>query len=384
MTILLFVSCDDFCALQSISVCAIPAVFFSAPVIRQSYAEMLSLKRINNIPRFANRSTRFLSNMLLDFDDDLDRWPRSKSNTFVNVCPQGCMMVIERLGKLHSIQGGGWFIALPGIDKIRFVIDMREKALSISPQSAITKDNVHIHVSGNLYCQFVDAEKAAYGSKNPLYAVKQHAQSSMRAAMGEMELDEILHARAKLNSFIRESVQESAQSWGLEIKRYEITEVSPDRFITEAMDKQAAAERDRRKKVLDAEGNKKSQELESEGMKIRMKNESEGMLIKITNEAEAQKIRTLLEAEGEAAAILATAHAHAEALKTVAEALKSQNAADAAQLAIAREYISMYGRIGATSNTMIFSDRPGDIKSLFAQAASIIQAIPNNSSKDAN
>lgn len=147
------------------------------------------------------------------------------------------------LGKLHLIQEGGWFIAIPLVDQIRFVIDMREKALSIAPQSAITKDNVHIHVSGNLYCQFVDAERAAYGSKNPLYAVKQHAQSSMRAAIGELELDEILHARAKLNAFIRESVQESAQAWGLDIKRYEITEVSPDKFITEAMDKQAAAER---------------------------------------------------------------------------------------------------------------------------------------------
>jgi regulator of protease activity HflC (stomatin/prohibitin superfamily) len=90
---------------------------------------------------------------------------------------------------------------------------MREKSLNITPQSAITKDNVHVHVSGNLYCQFVDAEKAAYGSKNPLYAVKQHAQSAMRAAIGELELDEILHAGAKLNSIIRVAVQESAQAY---------------------------------------------------------------------------------------------------------------------------------------------------------------------------
>ncbi len=87
----------------------------------------------------------------------------------------------------------------------------------------------------------------------------------MRAAIGELELDQILHARATLNSMIRKSVDEAAQNWGLEIKRYEITEVSPDKFITEAMDKQAAAERERRKKVLEAEGDKRSAELESEG-----------------------------------------------------------------------------------------------------------------------
>jgi regulator of protease activity HflC (stomatin/prohibitin superfamily) len=232
---------------------------------------------------------------LIDFDDDLDNWPRTKQNTVLNVCPQGSKMVIERLGKLHDIKDGGWFVAIPFVDEIRFVVDMREKALNISPQSAITKDNVHVHVSGNLYCQFVDAEKAAYGSKNPIYAVKQHAQSSMRAAIGELELDEILHARARLNEIIKSTVQESAQAWGLDIKRYEITTVSPDKFITEAMDKQAAAERNRRKKVLDAEGDKSAAALESEGVKIRMKNESEGMLIKMTNEAEAMKVQMIVE-----------------------------------------------------------------------------------------
>lgn len=256
---------------------------FAAPAVRSVTKSPFGVQGVRNF------------SALLDFDDDLDTWPRRKVNTFLNVCPQGQKMVVERLGKLHKIEEGGWFIAIPGIDDIRFVVDMREKALSISPQSAITKDNVHVHVSGNLYCQFIDAEKAAYGSKNPIYSIKQHAQSSMRAAIGELELDDILHARAHLNSIIRKTVQESAAAWGLEIKRYEITEVSPDKFITEAMDKQAAAERDRRKKVLDAEGNKRSIELQSEGLRIQMKNESEGMLIKVRNEAEARKLQLVLE-----------------------------------------------------------------------------------------
>lgn len=249
----------------------------------------------NNKNIMSPRSLYFSSSTLVDFDDEFESWPRNKQNTILNVCPQGSKMVVERLGKLHDIKEGGWFISIPFVDDIRFVVDMREKALNISPQSAITKDNVHVHVSGNLYCQFVDAEKAAYGSKNPIYAVKQHAQSSMRAAIGELELDEILHARAKLNDMIKITVQDSALAWGLEIKRYEITTVTPDKFITEAMDKQAAAERHRRKKVLDAEGDKRAAELESEGIKIRMKNESEGTLIKMTNEAEAKKIKLMLE-----------------------------------------------------------------------------------------
>jgi SPFH domain / Band 7 family len=74
-------------------------------------------------------------------------------------------------------------------------------------------------VSGNLYVQFTDAEKAAYGSTNPLYSVRQFAQSSMRSAIGELELDEILHARAKLNKMIGVHVQEAAMAWGLSVKR---------------------------------------------------------------------------------------------------------------------------------------------------------------------
>jgi regulator of protease activity HflC (stomatin/prohibitin superfamily) len=133
--------------------------------------------------------------------------------------------------------------------------------------------------------------------------------------------------------------------------------------------------------VLEAEGDKRSAELESEGIKIRLKNESEGTLIKVTNEAEAKKRQLILECEGEAAAIKLRAQAQAEAIRTIAESLASKEAVDAAQLGVAREYISMYGEIGQRSNTMIFSDKPADINALMAQAASVIKAssVPTDS-----
>ena len=314
-----------------------------------------------------NRSLLSSYSSLLDIDDDLDTWPRSQTNTILNVCPQGEQMVIERLGKLHDIKEGGFFIAVPLLDNIRFVVDMREKALAIVPQAAITKDNVHVKVSGNLYCKFIDSEKAAYGSKNPIYAVKQHAMASMRAAIGEMELDEILHARAKLNKIIRETVQGAAEAWGLEIKRYEITEIVPDRFIMEAMDKQAAAERDRRKKVLEAEGDKKSAQLESEGQKIR-----------VLNEAAANKEKILMEAEAEAVATEMKAEAHAKAINIISGKLNSSTSIDAAKLLISQQLIDMYGDIGQKSNTMIFSQEPADARALFAQASAILKGSSDN------
>jgi hypothetical protein len=115
--------------------------------------------------------SNLIHNNIIPVDDDYEIWPRTVPNTIVNICPKGEFMVVERLGVMQPIVTGGWFIAVPFIDNIRYCVDMRERAISIRPQSAITKDNVHVQVSGNLYCQFIDAEKAAYGSKNPIYAV---------------------------------------------------------------------------------------------------------------------------------------------------------------------------------------------------------------------
>ena len=307
-------------------------------------------------------------------DDDMEAWPRGKPNTVLNVCSEGQRMVVERFGKLNSIERSGFFFALPAVDNIRFVVDMREKSLVIQPQACITKDNVAVQVSGNLYCQFIDPEKAAYGSKNPIYAVRQHAQSSMRAAIGEMELDQILRARSELNDIIRTSVQEAASAWGLQIKRYEITEVQPDKSTLDAMGRQAAAERERRSKVLEAEGLKRAAELESEGDKIRLINQSEGMRIQVQNAADATQYRIQAEAIGDASAIEARANAHAAAIKTVAASLGDHGAADAARLQMADRYIAMYSDIGQKSNTMIFNDRPADVNALLAQAGAVLQA----------
>jgi regulator of protease activity HflC (stomatin/prohibitin superfamily) len=112
-------------------------------------------------------------------------------NTILNIVPQGELHVIERLGKMHAVEQSGWFIAIPFIDQIAYVIDMRERSIEIPAQSAITRDNVSVDVSGVVYVQFKDPERACYGARAPLYAVRMHAQSAMRAAIGEMELDEV-------------------------------------------------------------------------------------------------------------------------------------------------------------------------------------------------
>ena len=199
----------------------------------------------------------------------------------------------------------------------------------------------------------------------------------MRSAIGEMELDEILHGRAKLNSLIKGSLQEAAIAWGMQVLRYEITEITPDEEIRIAMDKQAAAERARREQVLRAEGDKRGAELTSEGVKISLSNESEGMLIKIKNEAEAFKIKAIREAEGEAESVRIRAEAQAEAISKVSLELQKTGGTEAAQLALAQSYVEMYGEMGSKSNTMFFNQNAGDVTSLLVQAATAIKAGGN-------
>lgn len=206
----------------------------------------------------------------------------------------------------------------------------------------------------------------------------QHSQSAMRSAIGELELDEILHNRARLNTIIKGSLQEAAVAWGLEVRRYEITEITPDDQIRIAMDKQAAAERDRREQVLRAEGDKRRAELTSEGIKISLKNESEGKLIQITNEAEAEKLRIVKEAEGNAAAIKVQADAQAEAIAKIAEQLGQTGGHEAAALSLAKEYVQMYGEMGSKSNTMFFQESAGNAQNLVVQSLAAMKAMNVN------
>jgi len=305
-------------------------------------------------------------------------WPITKTNTIFNIVPQGHKHVVERFGKLHQVYESGWFLAIPFVDTVSYVIDVRERAMDIPPQAAITRDNVSVEVSGNLFVRFMDARKAAYGALNPLYSVTQHAQSAMRSAIGEMELDEILHGRAKLNSLIKGSLQEASEPWGLEIRRYEITEITPDTQIRIAMDKQAAAERDRRERVLRAEGAKRQAELESEGVRISLTNESEGNLIKVRNEAEATKTKILLEAEANAQAVRLQADAQAEALRKISAELQKAGGEDAARLALARDYVNMYGEMGKQSNTILFNERPADVTALMTQAVAALRVTDSS------
>lgn len=311
-------------------------------------------------------------------------WPISKFNTILNICPEGDCMIVERLGSFSRVEKPGWFLTIPFIDQISYQVDMRERTMFYPPQSAITKDNVNVKIGAVIFTQFVDPVQAAYGAKNPLLAIKELAKSAMRATVGELELDEVFHSRKIVNERCFAAVGEAAANWGMKVTRHEILDVTPDRYISESLDKQAAAERMRREKVLQAEGEKQAAALESEGVKVRLTNESEGHLIRVGNEALAEQTRIEREAEGHARSIIRRAEAHAESLEIVTNALSKQGASDAARLELAREYIKMYGHMVESSNTIMLNDKPADVTALVTQAALALGATKCISQENAD
>jgi regulator of protease activity HflC (stomatin/prohibitin superfamily) len=295
-------------------------------------------------------------------DSDDKKWPVRKVNTILNILPQGKSAVIERLGSFNSVKTG-MFFAIPLIDKISYIIDKREQSIRIDPLHAITADNISIMVSGNLFIQFDDEKKVAYGSDQPLYNITQFAISSMRNSIGNMELDEILKNRQQINKDVMKSLESSSVNWGLVVKRYEITDLNPDQSIIDSMNKQLIGERNRREQILTAKGQKESAQLISEGD-----------LIKVTNEAEANRRKLVMDAQGRAEAIELEAHAKSKYIKILSESLNTsgESGIQAVNTLLAIENINMMSKIGQSSNTMFFSDKPADFRQLMAYTSEII------------
>lgn len=161
--------------------------------------------------------------------------------------------VVFRLGKFLKVKGPGLIFLIPFIDRIERV-DLRVLTINVERQEVITKDNVTVHVDAIVFFQVVDAERAIIQVEQYMEATTWLAQATLRSIVGQVELDELLAEREKVNQKIQEIIDRQTDPWGIKVVSVEVRDVVLPENMKRAMARQAETERDRRARVINAEG----------------------------------------------------------------------------------------------------------------------------------
>lgn len=264
------------------------------------------------------------------------------------IVKQAEVIIIERLGKFHKVLESGFNFIIPFLDNPRNItwkttqkgmdgktyyvikdisrIDLRETVYDFPRQNVITKDNVTISINALLYFQIVDPKSAVYEIQNLPDAIEKLTQTTLRNLVGQIDLDETLVSRDKINQELRIILDDATNKWGVKVTRVELQDIIPPVEIQTAMEKQMKAERDRRAAILEAEGLKKSAILKAEG-------EKESAI----NIAEGAKQAAILKAEGIAQARIVEADGEQQAIEKIINALKDKGQPD--KYLIAMKYL---------------------------------------------
>jgi regulator of protease activity HflC (stomatin/prohibitin superfamily) len=219
-------------------------------------------------------------------------------------------LVILQLGKFKSVRGPGFIIVIPILEQA-IKVDLREKFLDIPAQTGITKDNASISIDFLVYYRITDPSRAVLKVENVESASANIATTTLRAVIGDIELDDVLSKREQINDVLRVKLDEATERWGLKVTTVEIREIEPPRDILDAMNRQMSAERDRRANVTRAEGEREAAITRAEGEKRSAILEAEGYREAEISRAEGARQAQLLRAQGYAAglkAIMAEAH----------------------------------------------------------------------------
>ncbi|KAG9628302.1 hypothetical protein KCV04_g11132, partial [Aureobasidium melanogenum] len=284
------------------------------------------------------------------------------ANTVVKFVPQQTAWIVERMGKFSRILQPGLAILVPLIDRIAYVKSLKEAAIEIPSQSAITADNVTLELDGVLYTRVFDPYKASYGVEDAEYAISQLAQTTMRSEIGQLSLDHVLKERAALNTNITQAINEAAQDWGVTCLRYEIRDIHAPAGVVEAMHRQVTAERSKRAEILESEGQRQS-----------AINIAEGRKQSVILASEALRAEQINMATGEAEAILLKARATAAGIDAVANSISQgkESAQGAVSLSVAEKYVDAFGKLAKEGTSVVVPGNVGDIGSMIATAMGV-------------
>lgn len=280
------------------------------------------------------------------------------------IVPQQHVYVVERLGKYSRVLGSGFNVIVPFLERVVYRHSLKEQTLDIPEQVCITKDNVQVGIDGVIYLQVLDPKRASYGIDDYIYAISQLAQTTLRSEVGKIELDRTFEARSLINSSIVEEIDKASASWGVKILRYEIMNITPPKDVLAAMETQMRAEREKRARIL-----------ESEGIRDSEINKAEGDKQKVIKSSEAKKQQQINEAQGQAEAMLTIAGASAESLEKTAQAISVDKGADAVSLRLAETYLTQFGNIAKSSNTLVVPANVADVSSMLAMALKVKDSL---------
>src|SRR3954452_20184927 len=221
----------------------------------------------------------------------------------VRIVPQARAGIVERFGKYKATLPAGLNVVVPFVDRVRYMIDLREQVVWCPPQPVITEDNLVVSIDTVIYFQVTNAVSATYEIANYIQAVEQLTMTTLRNIVGGMDLEQTLTSREDINAGLRTVLDEATGKWGIRVNRVEIKGIDPPPSIKDAMEKQMRADRDKRAVVLTAEGGRQSAILTAEGNKQSAILNAEGQREALILAAEADRQARILRAQGEGQAI---------------------------------------------------------------------------------
>jgi regulator of protease activity HflC (stomatin/prohibitin superfamily) len=280
--------------------------------------------------------------------------------------------VKERLGRYVATLDPGLRLIVPFMDKIRLV-DMREQVVDVPPQEVITSDNVIVSVDAVIYYEPTDPQRLVYNIANFILAVTKLAQTNLRNVIGDMQLDEALTSRDKINTDLRQILDDATDKWGVRVVRVEIQRIDPPPDVMHAMHEQMKAERTRRAVVTEALGRREAAVTTAEGQKTAAVLEAEGhkqkQILNAQGDAEATKAR----AEAERFRQLTVAEGEALAITTVYNAI---HAGDPSPDLLAIKYLETLGRVANGRATKIFM--PAELSGMIGSIGAIGELFQEN------
>ena len=207
----------------------------------------------------------------------------------VRTVPQGEEWVVERLGKFNTTLTAGLRFLIPYIDRVAYRVPTKDLILDIPEQEVITRDNVVIITNAIAFVKVTDTVKAVYGITDFRVGVSNITQTTLRAIIGEMDLDNALSSRDRIKVRLKESISDDVADWGLTVKSVEIQDIKPSATMQTSMEKQAAAERERKAAVIRAEGEKQAAILQAEARLEAAKRDAAAQITLATGASEAIK-----------------------------------------------------------------------------------------------